>query len=217
VKSSRGRQKKRAGISLEVLVEEESAAKALQPVLARLLADRDVRVGIRQFRGKPDLLKKLPSRLAGYAAGQQRGEDIRVVVLVDKDSDDCAQLKQRLDAAGSAAGLVCRSHRAGDGDFSLLNRVAVRELESWYFGDWAAVRKAFPKVKCVAPAKYRGNPDTAHGKCSEAFESVLETQGVRLASKPEWGRRIGPHLSLSDNLSPSFRAFVEGVRDITSF
>lgn len=203
-------------IHLELLVEEESADEALKPLVGQIFQGEAVRVGIRRFQGKPDLLKKLPERLRGYAAARRRGEDFRIVVLVDQDNDDCKVLKEKLDSIAEQAGLTTRAKRAGAGPFQVLNRIAIRELESWYFGDWPAVRTAFPKVTQDVPRTYKNNPDSASGKCSDAFEKVLRAHGIRMASKPEWGRRIGPRLSLSDNRSPSFNAFVSGLREIAT-
>ena len=204
-----------AVLALEVLVEEESASAALRPLLSKLVGGSNVRVGIRHFRGKPDLLKKLPERLRGYAAARARGEDIRVVVLVDKDADDCVELKKRLDDCARQAGLVPRSDGCG-GAYQVLNRIAVRELEAWYFGDWEAVRAGFPKVgKRRVPSAYWGNPDIVTAKASEAFERMLRSCGARIGSKPEWAKRVGRHLSADgSNRSPSFQAFVAGVREI---
>ncbi|MGW5616844.1 DUF4276 family protein [Streptomyces sp. NPDC003877] len=214
----KGREKlgtrRKGGIRLEVLVEEESASEALKPVLFKITEGKQVKVGIRQFRGKPDLLKKLPARLNGYAASRRRGEDVRVVVLVDRDTDDCIQLKRQLDKVSVDAGLVPRSRRSDGDAFNVLNRIAIRELEAWYFGDWAAVLAGFPKAPKTVPRAYRNNPDTPNGKCSDAFEAALRAEGIRISSKPEWGRRIGPHLNVDHNRSPSFAAFVTGVREI---
>ncbi|MBW1601382.1 DUF4276 family protein [Streptomyces sp. JJ66] len=206
----------RPTVELEVLVEEESASEALKPLLARVFQGSDVRLRVRKFQGKPDLLKKLPDRLRGYAAASRSGRDVRVVVLVDRDNDDCATLKKDLDRYARQAGLTPRADAASTGCFDVLNRIAIRELESWYFGDWDAVRKAFPKVVTEAPRAYRGNPDLPAGKASEAFEKALSSSGVRIASKPEWGRRIGPGLSVEKNRSPSFHTFLSGVRALTA-
>lgn len=203
-----------ADIELEVLVEEDSAALAVQRILSRLFQNTRIRVGVRQFQGKPDLLKKLPDRLAGYARARSRGLDVRVAVLVDRDTDDCVALKKRLDRIADGAGLVPRLHARAPGQFQVLNRIAVRELESWYFGDWPAVRKAFPKAPTDAPRKYRHHPDGAPGKASDTFEKMLRTSGVRVVSEPEWARRIAPHMSLETNASSSFRAFLTGIADL---
>ncbi|MET8883065.1 DUF4276 family protein [Streptomyces rubiginosohelvolus] len=199
---------------MEFLVEEESAAEALKPLLSKIFAGEQIRTAVRQFQGKPDLLKKLPQRLQGYAAARRRGEDIRVVILVDLDTDSCVALKKKLEEAAGEAGLITRARSDDEGVFHVLNRIAIRELESWYFGDWGAVRKAFPKVSREVPRAYKRNPDSVSGKCSDAFEKALRSSGVKISSKPEWGRRVGPHLSLEGNASPSFNAFISGVREI---
>lgn len=210
-----GRGRTRSAVSLEFLVEEESAAELLKPLLAKVFKGRRVRTAIRQFQGKPDLLKKLPHRLQGYAAARRRGDDIRVVVLIDLDADDCIALKRKLDVMADEAGLVTRAKGGKGGVFHVLNRIAIRELESWYFGDWVAVRSAFPKVMQDVPRMYKANPDAASGKCSDAFEKILRSHGVRMSSKPEWGRRIGPHMGLVGNRSSSFNSFISGIREIS--
>lgn len=200
---------------LEILVEEESASEALKPLVSRILQGEGVRVRVHPFRGKPDLLKKLPQRLQGYAAAHRRGDDVRVVVLVDQDNDNCIVLKKELDNMARQAGLTPRADKCKDGTFQVLNRIAVRELESWYFGDWNAVRGGFSNAPRDIPRSYRGNPDAVPGKCSVSFERVLRSRDIRISSKPEWGRRIGPHMDISGkNRSPSFRSFVDGVREI---
>jgi len=58
---------------------------------------------------KQDLLSKLPARLRGYAAWLP--QDWRIVVVVDRDDDDCASLKQNLEMAARDAGLITRTQR----------------------------------------------------------------------------------------------------------
>lgn len=71
---------------LEVLVEEPSMEAFLGALLPRLLpADRSFL--LHPFQGKTDLLGKLQDRLRGYAGWLP--DDWRVVVVVDRDDDDC--------------------------------------------------------------------------------------------------------------------------------
>jgi Domain of unknown function (DUF4276) len=154
--------------------------------------------------------------LKGYSAARARGEDIRVIVLMDRDDDNCVTLKKELDAIAEGSGLTPRVRRDGAVLYTVLNRIAVRELENWFFGDWAAVRAAFTKSPKDIPRAYRGNPDTPSGKCSDAFERMLHSSGVMISSKPTWARRIGPHLDPDVNRSPSFMAFVSGVRELAA-
>jgi hypothetical protein len=166
-----------------------------------------------RFNGKYDLLDRLPTVLSGYARARHRGEDVRVAVLVDQDLDDCLVLKEQLEKIASDAGLLPRRASGGD-TFAVVNRIAVREVENWYFGDWEATRKAFPKLPVRPPAAYRGNADCTAHKTSERFRQVLTAAGVAEASKKVWAERVAPHLDPDRNQSPSFTAFVSGLLDM---
>lgn len=88
-------------------------------------------------------------------------------------------------------------------------RIACRELESWYFGDLAAVERAL-KVKNLAAqshkAKYR-IPDRI-GNPSSELRSL--TQGVY--QKVGGSRVIGKELDLENNASRSFQELIKGIR-----
>jgi hypothetical protein len=92
-------------VRIEVLTEEESARRLLVDALPRWLNLPDVGIAVRKFDGKPDLLQQLPAYLAGYADLRRYGDDVRVAVLVDRDTDDCAQLKRTMEAVADKAGL----------------------------------------------------------------------------------------------------------------
>ena len=99
------------------------------------------------YGSKQQLLAKLPDRLRGYAGRLRSGEDLRVVVLVDRDEQDCLDLKRALEATAATAGLRTRTaaRQHGFAGFEALTRVVCEELESWYFGDPAAVRAAYAR------------------------------------------------------------------------
>ena len=118
---------------LEVLVEEPSAEAALRYLLPKLVPVA-VRWKIVNFRSKSRLLKELAARLRAYRVRVKCGEDVRILVLVDRDDDDCLELKRRLDAAAAQARLSSRSRPDPDGGFRVVNRVVV---ESWSRGSSA--------------------------------------------------------------------------------
>ena len=91
---------------------------------------------IHAYQGKPDLLKKLPARLRAYA--NWLPANMRVVVVVDRDDEDCLVLKNRMEAAADEAGLVTRSNNIAE--WQVLTRIAIEELEAWFFGEWESVR-----------------------------------------------------------------------------
>jgi Domain of unknown function (DUF4276) len=200
---------------VEVLVEEASMEAALALLLPRMLGD--VSFVIHSFQGKPDLLGKLPSRLRAYANWIPKSW--RIVVIVDRDGDDFDDLKQRLEDCARQARLPTRSTRDSNAKYVVLNRIAIEELEAWYFGDWQAVRAAYPRVPSTIPAKaaYRA-PDAIQGGTWEAFEQVLQGVGYfagRLR-KIEAARAVARHMEPERNTSPSFCALRDALADMVA-
>lgn len=164
---------------------------------------------IRVFQGKPDLLKKLPTLLAGYAAWPGTA-DSRIVVLIDRDEDDCVALRRLLDSMADHAGFT----PVGPGR-SLVNRIAVEELEAWLLGDIEAVAAAFPRIPLSTAAKsaFR-DPDAIRGGTAEAFERLLKRHGYHRGglAKVDAARAVAPYMNVESNRSRSFQVFRDGVR-----
>ena len=187
--------------------------EALRVLLPRVMGDLSFQVYPDQ--GKADLLQRLPDRLKGYAAWLP--DDYRIVVVVDRDDDDCTELKQQLEQIASNAGLRSRS-QAGGQPYQVVNRLAIEELEAWYFGDWNAVRSAYPNVPATIPgkAKYR-DPDEIMGGTWEAFERVLQRAGYFQTGlrKIEAARAVAENWQPQDNHSRSFQAFHDVLQEMT--
>lgn len=188
---------------LVFLVEEPSMEAFLQPLLARLLP-AGCGFEVHAFQGKHDLLRELPARLLGYS--RWLPAEWRVIVLVDRDDDDCRELKRQLEQTAAGAGLLSRTATA-DGIWQVVNRVVVEELEAWYFGDWEAVRSAYPRVGRTVPqqAPYR-DPDAIRGGTWEAFERLLQRRGYFTTGlrKVEAARAVAAHFDPNRNRSHSF-------------
>ena len=199
----------------EFLVEEPSMEAFLRALLPRLLPP-DRSFDVRVFQGKPDLLRKLKSRLRGYAKGLP--DDHRIVVLVDRDNNECQALKEQLEDDARRAGLLTRSRAAGC-LWQLVNRIVIEELEAWYFGDWQAVRTAYPRVSATVPnnAAYRV-PDAIEGGTWEAFERILKRHGYFTTGlrKVEAARAIAAHIEPTRNRSQSFGQFFGAIREATA-
>lgn len=189
---------------VEVLVEERSMSEVLRRLLPGLLGS--IPWEVHEHRSKDDLVKRLPDRLRGYRAWLPA--DARIVVIVDRDDEDCAALKHRLEEIASKAGFGTRA-KPKEGEFSVINRIAVEELEAWYFGDWTAVTKAYPGVDPNVPAKakYR-SPDAIRGGTWEAFERVLQGAGYFKTGlrKVQAAQAVALHMDPARNTSPSFRS-----------
>lgn len=200
---------------LVLLVEEPSMEAFLRTLLPRLLPQGRT-FEAHAFQGKGDLLGKLEARLRGYAAWLP--DDWRILVVVDRDDDDCRRLKQRLEGIASDAGLRLRS-RAGAGHWQLVNRIAIEELEAWYFGDWAAVRAAYPRVPAnAASRKGFRDPDAISGGTWEAFERVVQKTGYFKGglAKIAAARAIGDHMDPSRSQSRSFQMFYSAIVEAVS-
>jgi len=198
---------------VELLVEELSMEAALRVLLPQLLGG--LTFEIYPYQCKDDLLKRLPDRLRGYSAWLPR--DWRIVVVLDRDDDDCVGLKDRLQRVAANAGLRSRSSTRGF-DYQLVNRIAIEELEAWYFGDWHAVRAAYPRVPTgiERQAKYR-DPDAITGGTWEAFERILQRAGYFAGGlrKIEAARGVAQHWRPDINRSRSFRVFRDVLREMT--
>ena len=182
----------------------------LRGILPRLLPT-SCTFEIHAFQGKPDLLGKLHGRLRGYA--NRLPANCRVVVVVDSDRDDCRELKQQLEDLASRAELMTRS-QGGSSNWQVVNRIAIEELEAWYFGDWDAVRRAYPRVSPNVPgqARYR-DPDAIPGGTWEAFERLLKRGGYFRTGlrKVEAARAVAACFEPSHNRSRSFAHFRDAV------
>lgn len=195
---------------LEVLVEEPSAEAALRHLLPSLLPAA-VPWKIVNLKSKPKLLSVLEARLRAYRVRVEQGEDVRVLVLVDRHNDDCLTWKQQLDTFAARARLPTRSRPDPSGRFRLMNRVVVDELESWFLGDPAALRAAFPSLPAANPksALFR-SPERGGWK---ALHRHLRKHGVYRGHYPkiEAARRIASKMDVTVNRSPSFRHFRSGL------
>lgn len=173
----------------------------LMGLLPRLL-DGKAGFAIHVYQGKNDLLTKLPDRLKGYSHWMP--DTWRIVVVVDRDDDDCVALKQHMERIAANIPL------------HVINRIAVEELEAWYFGDWDAVRKVYPRVAASIPEKrpYR-DVDAIAGGTWEAFERELRSAGYFSGGlrKVEIAQELGRVVDPNRNRSLSFRCFCDALLD----
>lgn len=195
---------------LEVLVEEPSMEAALRSFLPRILGE-DISFEVYPHQCKDELLQRLPERLRGYAGWLP--STWRIIVVLDRDDEDCRALKSRLDQIAASSGLSTRSATTAE-QCQVVNRTAIEELEAWYFGDWHAVRQAFPRVPTTIPGKEKlRDPDAIRGGTWEAFERVLQDAGYYRGGllKIDAARRICPHLDMTRSTSRSFRTLCEAL------
>jgi hypothetical protein len=196
---------------IEFLVEEQSAEVMLREVVPRILPD--VTFKTHPYQGKQDLLRKLPSRLRSYRRWMP--QDWRIVVLLDADIPErCRELKARVEAMAYEAGFATPAMTNTPGEAEVLVRLAVEELEAWFFGDIAALQTAYPRIPPFLNRKARfRNPDEIRGGTCEALERVLQQAGYHMAGYPKIAaaRNIASHMDPVQNCSRSFKVFRNGL------
>ena len=179
-------------MKLVFLLEEPSIREMLKGLLPRLVPDiADITYIV--FEGKSDLERNIVRRLRKW-----RHPESAFVVVRDQDSSDCIGLKEAL---------VRKCREAGRGDAVV--RIVCRELESWYFGDLAAVERGLgvpALVRHEARSKYRV-PDDIQAPSRELMKITRNVYQKVAGSKA-----IGRYMRLDMNRSHSFRVFLEGVR-----
>jgi hypothetical protein len=178
---------------LVFLLEEPSAQDFLTRILIGIVPD-EVQVHYMVFEGKQDLEKRLTKRMKGWIR-----PNTQFVVMRDEDSGSGKVIKKRL-----------RNLCIEAGQPNAIIRIACRELESFFVGDWVAVAKGFnnPSLSRNSNlAKYR-NPDLLGSPSVEIARVVKHYQ------KREGARRISPFLSFDRNKSNSFRVLVSAIRNL---
>ena len=198
-------------VHIEFFLEEPSAEEALKAILPKILSN-NVTFDFLVFEGKDNLLNNLSVRLKGY---RWIPDDWRIMVLIDEDRRDCHELKAYLEKAAHEAGFVTKSRAAQNEDFQVVNRLAIEELEAWFFEDIEALHAAYSRVSINLQyqARYR-DPDAIRGGTYEALERLL-VEGNYYSDKlpkTEVARDIAPHMEPNRNRSKSFQVFLEGLK-----
>ncbi|MFQ3610918.1 MAG: DUF4276 family protein [Fimbriimonadales bacterium] len=195
-------------------VEEPSMESFLRSFLPRFIG-QDIELRFYVFQGKHDMLKKLKERLTTY--GTWLTDEYRIFILIDQDDDDCHKIKQQIEAWVRDAGLASRSHADPNkpSQWQVVTRIVITELEAWYFGDWEAVRMAYPRVSkdIHRKASYRV-PDQITNP-SETLEQIMQrakyfSTGLR---KIELASTLGSLISPKRNRSGSFQKFYEALME----
>lgn len=201
-------------MTIHVLVEGASERAFFDGWLPRLRLNHPLSVHHHQGKGKlpvdldamPDprvrgLLDQLPAKLRGYANCLSRGVD-SILVLVDSDDDDVANLIAQIQAAAMhcCPGIALRVC------------IAVEEMEAFYLADLAALRRGYPTHNAAEARAYV--PDSICGTW-ELFGRVIGDDG---GNKVAWAERMGPYVTTvgARSRSPSFRLMVSSFHDLDS-
>lgn len=208
---------------IEILVEDSSGVKLLKVLLPQFLGPQGEphTWRLHSYKGigripkglvtkadpaKRILLDQLPKLLRGY--GKTPGIDA-VVVVLDTDKRECAGFLAELKAAADACNPVPET----------LFRLAIEEIEAWYFGDQSALLAAYPRAKLDVLGKYVqdstcGTWELLADAVYVGGSAVIKKAGWPLPGqvKHEWAKKIGPLMDPGRNISPSFGKLRDGLR-----
>lgn len=157
------------------------------------------------------LLDQLPKLLQGY--GRTPAIDA-VVVVLDSDDEDCRELRAEL------LDLLARCRPAPR---RTLFRIAIEEVEAWYFGDRDAVLEVYPQAR---PAVLNAYQQDSVGYTWERFAdavypggyAALKAKGWPIPgeTKWHWADTIGAFMDVERNVSPSFGKLRDGLRRLVA-
>lgn len=211
---------------IEILVEDSSGKTLLEKLVPKILGEwgQSHSWNIHHYKGigriprglttqgdpaKRILLDQLPRLLRGY--GSKPGIDA-VVVVMDSDRRNCADFLSELKA------LAATCHPSPN----TLFRLAIEEVEAWYFGDRTALLAAYPHAKTCVLDSY--TQDSVCGTWEVLADAVyaggatgIKKKGWPLPGqvKHEWAEKIGPLMDVEHNASPSFCKFRDGLQRIS--
>ncbi len=212
---------------IEILVEDSSGQKLLDQLIPKLVGGQGephtwrlhAYKGIGRLPrnlssgsdpGKRILLDQLPRLLRGYE--KTPGIDA-VVVVLDTDRHPCVAFLDELKVLAKE----CAPDRR------TLFRLAIEEMEAWYFGDREALLAAYPKAKQDVLDRYV--QDSACGTWELLADAIypggsktLKRAGWPLPGevKHTWAEKIGPLMTVAANASPSFCKLRDGLTRLVS-
>lgn len=161
------------------------------------------------------LLDNLPKLLNGYGKTYPKGGDypFAVVVVCDLDDQDEAEFRAELDSVLAACSVPPEAR------FCL----SIEEMEAWLLGDRSAILAAYPKANSAVLDAYV--QDSVCGTWERLADAVhpggakalLKRSYIEIGTaKHEWAAKIPPHMSLPENVSPSFVSFLNTLNELVA-
>lgn len=201
----------------EILVEDISGKNILDILLPKIIGDPHTfkvhsfkgighipkNLHHKNDRGKEFLLSQLPQILKAYGKNFENYQGA-VIIVCDLDNKNREQFYSELNNILNS----CNPKPLAEFCF------AIEEGEAWLLGDIAAIKAAYPTAKESVMNSYKN--DSICGTWELLADAIypngraaLSNQGFHLIgkNKSEWAKKIGSHMDIGANLSPSFQFF----------
>lgn len=178
------------------MTEEASMERFLEIALKKLLPE-EWNIIIIPHEGKQDLERSIPRKLRAWRNNQE--VRYQFIIIRDKDSGNCVDIKNRLQT-------MCRE--AGREEAVII--IAIHELEAWFLGDLEAIERAYGIAHLAEKQKtqlYR-NPDNI-ANASEQIHKICNDR-----TKIARAEKITKEMSFEKNISPSFNYFIKKISEL---
>lgn len=201
---------------IAIFLEEESAQTVIDRLSTEIFREGNTRLEFYKIAIKPftrKMTQTLKARLRAFQGMIEDGHRVGIIILIDQDEENCEKLKKKLETIVQDSGLKTKSNARGQ-RFNVVNRIAVKELESWYFGDWQALMEAYPRLKCNTLQRISRAPEMVLGGTKERLYKLLEKAGYSKENtmQVEIAEKVSDCMYPDRNTSRSFNAFVGGMR-----
>ena len=169
------------------------------------------RKGSAQERKTGMMLNDLFPVMRGIGRRLQNMECAAMIIVLDNDERDPKAFLNSLKEKAVENGI--------DSDYEFC--IAIKEMEAWILGDKAAIEKAYPGVRKSAWKDYEqdGLCDTWEVLANAVYPGGLAALKNKSENsytyigfmKSEWAKKIGQYMSLTENLSPSYKLFIKSI------
>lgn len=208
----------------QFLIEDPSGAALIEILMQRIsLINEDITYNCKPFKGLGGFTKKntvketksgkllndLTTYLRGFNKSLQYISSVIIVVL-DNDTRNTEEFLVELNRVAQQ-NMITVDH---------VFCIAVEEVEAWLLGDEAAILAAYPLAKIqqlhtyvqdsicgtwevLADVVYPGGVSKLKKECSTYIEIGK--------CKSEWAQKIGSHMDIEHNNSPSFNHFMAEI------
>ena len=208
----------------QFLIEDQSSATLIEIIMGKIISDvHDVTFNCKPFKGLGGFTKKntvketksgkLLNDLATYLRGFNKslqGFPAVVIIVLDNDTRDTESFRNELNDVAQQNMI----------DIDHVFCIAVEEVEAWLLGDKNAIMTAYPNAKIQLLQDYV--QDSICGTWEVLADIVYPGGAVKMKKvcptyveigsyKKQWTERIGIHMDIQNNASPSFNYFISEI------